>query len=286
MRPPLDRGTILVTGASAGIGAALARQLAPRARTLILVARREEPLRELATELKRANSGLLVEVEPCDLADREATKALADRLLDRLDQVDVLINNAGVADIAAVERSRWERIESMIQLNVTSLSYLVHRLLPGMIERRSGGILNVSSAFGLTFLPGFAGYVGTKHYVTGYTECLRLEVQQRGIVVSQLCPGPVDTDFEVNAGNRDRSLSPRFVVLGADRCARVALRQFARGKALIVPGFWMRLGLFLYRITPRWLLRLVLGRAGRRMPHMAPALKPSSGKGGSSEPPR
>jgi hypothetical protein len=268
-RPPLDGGTILITGASSGIGRELARQLAGRAAALALVARRADRLEELAAELSAQHPRLRVVPLPGDLADGTAVTALVARAQQAVGHVDVLINNAGLADFALFERAAWDKLQQQLQVNVLALTRLTHALLPPMLARGRGGILNVSSGFGLVFMPAFAVYAATKHYVTAFSESLRLELRGTGVAVSQLCPGPVTTEFLEVAGNPTGRAVPSLVELTPERCARVALRGFARGRALIVPGALLRLLLGLGRATPRALLRLVLGWAAgwlRRRP--------------------
>jgi uncharacterized protein len=255
-RPPIDGATALITGASSGIGVAIARQLAPRVKKLILVARRAERMETLAAELVAAHPALVVEVEPCDLNDRTALASLADR--SAADSVDLLVNNAGLGDISMFDLADWDKTERMIEVNVRALAFLTHRLLPPMIERGRGGILNVSSGFGLAFMPGFSAYVGTKHFVTGFTESLRLELRRQGIVVTQVCPGPVATEFEEVAGNFTGQ-SAALVEISADHCARAALRGFERDRALVIPGLVIRAAMFLQAWSPRWIQRLLFG---------------------------
>jgi short-subunit dehydrogenase len=262
MRAPIDGAVALVTGASSGIGDAIARQLAPRVRRLILVARRRERLEALAAELTSAHDELEVEVMPCDLTDRDALVELADAIEDRF-ELDILVNNAGLGDIGMFDLAGWDKTERMIELNVRALTYLTHRIAPGMVRRKKGGILMVSSGFGLSFLPGFAAYVGTKHYVTGFTESLRLELRHLGVVVTQVCPGPVATEFEDVAGNFTGMRPQRFVEISAERCARSALSGFERGRALVLPGVLYRIIMWLGAWTPRWVLRLLYGPGAR-----------------------
>ncbi len=256
MRPPLDGSHVLVTGASSGIGAELARQLAPRARALTLVARRGDRLATLAAELRAAHPALAVTVHAADLVDAEAAERMVADAERQHGPVDVLVNNAGFGDFGSYERTAWEKTERMLQLNVVALARLTRRVLPGMVARGRGGILNVSSGLGLQFLPGFAAYTGSKHFVTGFTESLRVEARARGVVVSQLCPGPVATEFEDVAGLAP-GFSPGLARISAERCARVAIRAFGRGRAIIVPGLLFKLVLFAGAISPRWLKRLV-----------------------------
>lgn len=255
MRPPIDGATILITGASSGIGREMALQLARRAGALVLVARRTERLEQLRDELIAANSELQVSVQGCDLGDGEATDRMLAAVDQEVGQVDVLVNNAGFGDVELFERTTWDKLEQMIRVNVVALARLTHRLVGPMLERGRGGVLNVSSGFGLTYLPATAVYAATKHFVTCFSEVLRMELRGTGVVVSQLCPGPVATEFLDVAGNPTGQQVPSLVEISATHCARVALRGFARGKALIVPGLVFRAVLWMGRLSPRVALR-------------------------------
>jgi short-subunit dehydrogenase len=268
VRPPIDGSVTLITGASSGLGADFARQLAPRVKTLVLVARRTERLEKLKAELVAKHPALVVSLQPCDLADRVATDALLGRVEKEVGAIDVLINNAGLGDIGVFELAAWPKLLQMIEVNVTALVYLTHRVLPGMIARGRGGILNVSSSAGLHFLPGFATYAATKNFVTAFTEGVRIEARKGGVVMSQLCPGPVATEFEAVASNVPGLEVPSALELSSERCVRWAIAKFSRGKALIVPGYLMILTNFFGGMVPRWLKRFVLGLAiGRLRQH-------------------
>jgi len=264
MSSPIDGGTVVVTGASSGIGRDICRAIAPRAKKLVLVARRTERLEELARELEKESPSLKTIVIGADLSDRGATRKLIADLAARAGDVDVLVNNAGVGDLGLFERTDIERQLVMIELNVVSLVMLTRALLPGMVERRRGAVLMVSSGFGLTFLPSFAGYIGTKHFVTGFTEALRLELAGTGVRVGQVCPGPVATEFEANIGNFTGMKTPGLLELSSRACARVCVRAIDRGHALVVPHVLVWLAVLITRFTPRWLVRLVLWPAGRK----------------------
>ena len=262
---PIDQGVVLITGASSGIGRALAVEVAGRARALVLVARRADRLEALRAELAAAHPALRVHVFGCDVTDRAQTDAMLASVEAEAGGVDVLMNNAGSGDLAAFDLADWSRIEQMIALNITSVAYLTHRVLGPMVARGRGGILQVSSGFGLTFAPGFAAYAGTKHFVTAFTEGLRLDLSGTGVRVTQVCPGPVDTEFSGNIGNFTGMDAPALVTISAERCARAAVRGLDRGRALVVPGLLMKIMIFLGVRTPRWLLRAFYAPAGRAL---------------------
>jgi short-subunit dehydrogenase len=257
-RPPIDGGTILLTGASSGIGRALADLLAPRAGKLVVVARRVDRLEALAQALRARHPKLEVHVRGCDLGDVAAARALVGEVEGAVGPVDVLVNNAGLGDIGMFDLVEWERLEKMITLDCTALAALTHAALPRMMARGRGGILNISSGFGLEFMPGFSAYCACKHFVSSLTEGLRIEARPFGVVVSQACPGPVRTEFqEVAAPDFSGQKIPSFIEISAERCARDVLRGFSKGRALILPGLPIRFALALGAVTPRWLKRWV-----------------------------
>jgi hypothetical protein len=262
---PIDQGVVVVTGASSGIGRELAAQIAGRARALALVARRKDRLEALRGELAARHPALRVLVFACDVTDRAEVDATLDAVKREAGDVDVLINNAGFGDLGVFDLTEWRRIDQMIALNVTSLAYLTHRVVGPMVARGRGGILQVSSGFGLTFMPGMAAYVGTKHFVTGFTESLRLDLAGTGVRVTQICPGPVATEFADNVGNFTGMDTPGVITISAERCARAAIRAFDRGRALVVPGALMKLLVLLGAWTPRWVLRLLYAPAARAL---------------------
>ncbi len=248
--------TVLLTGASAGIGNEMAKMLAPKVQRLILVARRVDRLEQLKTELTAKHPALIVTLEPCDLADLDAVGALCDKLAGT--EIDILINNAGVGDLGMFELSDEQKTQFMIRLNCQSLVLLTRRMLPGMVKRNRGGILNISSGFGLAVTPGMAAYIATKHFVTGFTESLHMELAGTNVVVTQVCPGPVRSEFAGHLGNFTEQKAPGFVEIDAATCARQSLSAFARGRAMFVPGFVIWLIMLMNAATPRWLLRLVM----------------------------
>src|SRR5438067_3691438 len=253
----LDGCNALITGASAGIGLEFARQLAPRARSLILVARREERLAELSDELQQQHPNLAVQIRQVDLADLAQLHELMEWLgRERID-VDVLVNNAGLGDSGPFATSDPIRNEQMTLVNVVALTSLTRHILPQMIAKRHGGILNVSSSAGFPPMPGSAVYAATKAYVTSFSEALRAELHGTGVVVCALCPGPVHTEFQEVAsrpGGQPDS-GPEFVHVSVEQVVRDALAALEADRPLVIPGFAMKLGIFLVRITPMPILR-------------------------------
>ena len=155
----------------------------------------------------------------------------------------------------------------MIDLNVTSLTLLTRALLPPMVARGRGGILNLSSGFSVAVMPSFAAYCATKHYVTGLSEALVSDLAGTGVVVTQVLPGPVATEFESHVGNFTGQQTPKIVEISAERCARSAIRGFDRGRAMVVPGLLIRLLLMVNALSPRFMRRLfasILGRIARK----------------------
>jgi short-subunit dehydrogenase len=263
----IDGGTVLITGASSGIGMAIARQIASRAKTLVLVARRIAKLDELANELRAANASLAVQTIACDLSDRDAFLKLPGILKERALDIDVLVNNAGVGLMGAFDLNDPDKLLAMIDLNVTSLTMLTRALLPPMVKRGKGGILNISSGFGVSVMPHFAAYIATKHYVTGLSEALVSDLAGTGVTVTQVLPGPVATEFESKVGNYTGKEPPKLVEITAEHCARSSIRGFDRGRAMVVPGVVIRFVLMVNALSPRFMRRAfasILGRIARR----------------------
>ncbi len=205
---PSPTSTAVVTGASSGIGADIARELAGRGHGVTLVARREDRLRELAAEL--AQSGPRVEVIACDVADSAARATLFDEVDRRGLTVDILVNNAGIGTIGSVTRTPVEDEIAQVRVNVEAVIDLTTRAVQQMVPRGTGAILNVGSTAGYHPFPGQAGYAATKAFVRTYTEAVRAELAGTGVTVALLCPGPVRTEFLTNAGMDERTFADAF----------------------------------------------------------------------------
>lgn len=265
----LDDCTALITGASAGLGREFARQLAPRVRSLVLVARREEKLIELQGELQRQHQNLRVQIQAIDLADRGQVSALLDWLDRENIGVDLLVNNAGLGDLGQFAGSDPIRNEQMVLVNIAALTLLTRHLLPQMIAKGRGGILNVSSSAGFLPIPGDAVYAATKAYVTSFSEALRIELHDTGVSVCALCPGPVRTEFQEVASRGDPNVEPGpgpdFLHVPAEQVVSEALSALERDRPIIVPGVCMKIATLLLRIVPMPILRLALRFSMKRI---------------------
>jgi len=253
----IDQCSALITGASAGIGREFARQLAGRARSLILVARREQELSELRDELSQQHPNLTVQVRKADLADLAQLKELMAWLDDEKIDVDLLINNAGLGDLGPFAVSDPIRNEQIMLVNMVALTSLTRHLLPPMIARKRGGVLNVSSSAGFLPIPGFAVYAATKAYVTSFSEALRAELRGTDVSLCALCPGPVHTEFQEVARRADGRLGdgPEFVHVSVEQVVRDALAALEADRPLVIPSLPMKIGMFLVRLTPMPILR-------------------------------
>lgn len=252
---------VLVTGASAGIGLELARLFAADGSDLVLVARRQERLAQLARELGERH-GVAVEVIAADLADAAAPGQIADALQARGLAVDVLVNNAGFGAGGTFVRIERQRLLDMIQVNIAALTDLTHRLLPDMIERGRGGVLNVGSTAAFQPGPNMAVYFATKAYVLSLSEALADELRGSGVTVSCLAPGATRTEFADVAGLDGARLFR--MAMSAEAVARAGYRGFRRGRLLVVPGVHNWLGAFAVRLMPRWVPRRIAATLHRK----------------------
>ena len=258
---PSSETAALVTGASSGIGVEIARNLARRGHNLVLVARSEDKLRDLATEL--AALGVRAEVLPTDLTDRAARKALPDRVAGLGLTVSVLVNNAGWSTMGAVAKADPEAELGMVEVDVAAVVDLTTRFLPAMTAAGSGAVLNVASTAAFQPIPGQAGYSAGKAFVLAYTQAVAEEVRGQGVSVTALCPGPVATGFLDTAGISDaeaKGAMPEIMWVDAASVAKAAVDGLAKGKRVVIPGAANIVSARLSWLTPRSVLLPVLRR--------------------------
>jgi len=254
----------LITGASSGIGLALAEALAKRGQALILVARERPALESIACELSQ-RFGVEVMFRVCDLTEPLQLSGLLYELEQCDYQVELLINNAGVACAGSFLEQDWQRERKLLELNVFALSRLCHALGNAMARRGGGQILNVASLAAFQPGPWMSSYYASKAFVLHFSEGLREELQPLGVQVSVLCPGPVRSPFWRNAHLNMRPLTGSKWLMNAEQLAQLALHGLERKRALIVPGWRNRLLASTAQLLPRALTRRLTGRLNQRL---------------------
>ena len=251
---PSPTTTAVVTGASSGIGADLARELAARGHGVTLVARREDRLNDLAAEL---GDTVRVEVIACDVADPDARAALFDEVERRGLTVDVLVNNAGIGTIGPVVDSTPEAEIAQVRVNVEAVIDLTTRAVQQMVPRGRGAILNVGSTAGFQPFPGQSGYAGTKAFVRTYTDGLRAELAGTGVTVAALHPGPVRTEFLKVAGMDERTFAdafPKFMWIPSREVARTGIEALEHDRGSVIAGLPNQISTRLFQLMPHRLL--------------------------------
>lgn len=251
--PPAPDSIALVTGASSGIGEQFARQLAERGHRVALVARREDVLTRLAEELGGAEHAVAI---PADLAEPGDRDRVAGAIHDLGAKVEILVNSAGFGIYQAFVESGRVRELYQLHLLVEAPVDLMGRYLPEMVERGRGAVINMSSSAGFQALPYNAGYSAAKAYILQLSEAVHAEVQDQGVTITAVCPGPVPSGFQEasDAGYFAERL-PKFAMVSAERVAREALAAAERGKISVTPGgLQVKAALVPNRRLPRWLV--------------------------------
>ncbi len=229
---------------------------------MTLVARSEAKLRTLADELASMH-GVRAEVIVADLTDETSRTAIATELEDRGLKVNVLVNNAGLSTFGPASRSDPARELAMVRTNVEAVVHLCSLFLPGMVERRSGAVLNVASTAAFQPLPGQAGYAASKAFVLSYSHAIRGELRPSGVTVTALCPGPVETGFAAAAGISDAQASeamPRFMWVPVGEVANAAVDGLDANRAVVIPGVANRISAAAGWVSPRSVLVPMLAK--------------------------
>lgn len=248
-----QKGFALVTGASSGIGRELALLLSQRGYNLVLTARSEARLEELRTAIleQHGSTGRIVHPVVVDLSLPDGPDRLAARLAELAIEIELLVNNAGTGSFGPFADGDPDDYSSMIAVNVTSLTRLTRLLLPGMVSRHSGRILNVASV--ASFQPGplMAVYYATKAYVLSFSEALSEELAESGVTVTALCPGPTATEFHARAGIRQNGRLQSTTMSTSRAVAESGIRALLSGRRVVVTGALYRLLTFSVRLLPR-----------------------------------
>jgi short-subunit dehydrogenase len=250
MNSGLTNQTVLITGASGGIGYELAKLFAQDHYNLVLVARSSAKLAQLADDLQR-QFGITAKAIAADLAVPDGPQHLVDQLSKEKITIDILVNNAAYGKFGDFAQLPLEDSIGQIQLNITSLTVLTRLLLPGMVDRRRGKILNVASTAGFQPGPLMAVYYASKAYVISFSEAIANELKHTGVTVTCLCPGPTDTGFQGRAGVEESRLFKQFGPMEAKTVAHDGYRALMKGKTLAISGFKNWLLAETVRIAPR-----------------------------------
>lgn len=251
---------VLITGASSGLGLEMAKIFAKNAHPLVLIARRENRLRELAAELKK-NFNVEVYVIAKDLSQKNAALEIYEELRIAGIQIKMLVNNAGFGDHGEFSASNLVVQDHMIQVNVNALVALTRLFLPEMIENRYGGILNVASVAGFQPGPYMSVYYATKAFVLSFSDALSYELKNTGVWVTTLCPGATKTEFESTA--KASKLFENMQVAKAYDVALFAYKSFMAKKGIVVFGAFNKVMTILQKFSPRWILKKVVANVQR-----------------------
>ncbi|MGH9310013.1 MAG: SDR family NAD(P)-dependent oxidoreductase [Vicinamibacterales bacterium] len=255
--------TALITGASGGIGEELARLLAAGGANLVLVARSHDKLAALARDLS-AGHRVQAHALACDLSVPDATETIVSRLRDDGIAVDILVNNAGFATYGPFVETAADEEARLLQVNIVALTNLTKRLLPGMVERRHGRVLNVASTAAFQPGPLMAVYYASKAYVLSLSEALANETEGTGVTVTCLCPGPTRTGFQDRAKMRESKLFTTLGVMSAADVARAGYDGMMAGRAIVIPGLSNKLQVQVLRVSPRAMVPRVVRRIQER----------------------
>lgn len=256
------RKLALITGASSGIGAEFAKQLAKKQYDLVLVARREERLMELSGTLQQT-FGISAESLPADLSSDQGLAAVEQRIA-ALENLELLVNNAGFGTMGHFYRLDVSSQDQMHRLHVLATMRLTHAALPAMIARQTGGIINVSSVAGFWQSPGSVSYCATKHWMNSFTKGLSLELRSLGspVKLQALCPGFTVSEFHEVAG-MDRNQVPKTLWMTAEQVVSESLEGLDQGRELVVPGLRYRLLVFFMKHVPESWVDMVALRQRR-----------------------
>lgn len=267
MSPITPFSCALVTGASSGLGEEFALQIAPRVEKLVLVARREPLMQQLAERIRSRHPHVAVVVFEVDLSVPAERDQLVANLTAEGFMPDLLVNNAGLGDYGEFSTAEWPKLQLMLSVNIEALTHLSHLLIPEMIRRGSGAIINISSLACTLPVPDFAVYAATKAYVTSFSEALRIELRDHQIPVLAVCPGPVRTEFgEVSRRTADGQGMPskKFLYVAKEQVVAESLAALDRKAARVYPGLKIAVMALVISALPLVAVRFAMGFRPRK----------------------
>lgn len=261
----LCNSCILITGASAGLGAEFARQLAPHAKRLILVARRQERLQALSQELQQVYPHLCIDQKVVDLSLAEERETLAAWVEQEKVPLNFLINNAGRGDVGDFFNASWDRLEKIIALNITALTHLTHLFLPTLRKHVPSALLQVGSVAGFFPLRKSGVYAASKAYVKSFSQVIRMEERAHGVTVTLLAPGPIPTEFFEQAARPGETVTvtsraPACLITSHETVVRAALQGLLRHQAVVIPNKKLSMLVSLLRQLPSCLSQKILSK--------------------------
>ena len=257
--PPSDSSTCLITGASAGIGAEIARELAKRGHGVTLVARRKDRLDALADELS-SKHGIKADTVACDLSSATGRGRMLKTVNGRVRDVDVLVNNAGFGTGGLFQELDADTELSMVRTNVEAVVHLCTAFVPGMIERGHGAILNVASLAAFMPVPRQATYGASKAFVLSFSDAISADLRGTGVSVTSLCPGPVPTEFGDVADIDEKLMDIPGVSVSPEDTAAAAVEGMEKGRRVVLPGAATKASALAGRLTPRFVALEVMRR--------------------------
>ncbi len=258
-KPKLSLKQVMITGASSGFGEEFAKQLAPHAEHLVLIARRKKLLKTLAKELK-AQHGIKITLLSGDLTKPRFKAKIERYLRNKGANLDLLINNAGLGDYGSFESADWDKLQQIIEVNITSLLQLTHAAIP-KLRANKGSIINISSLSHLIPMPDFAVYAASKAFVSSFSEALAIELEEQGINVLDVCPGPISTNFgqvALRRGNKAEIKRPSWVKISKEQMVRETLQALSKKQGKLYPGLGVKIAATVLAALPIFAIRAIV----------------------------
>jgi len=250
---------VIITGASSGFGEEFARQLAPKTKHLVLIARRKNLLKKLAKELK-AKHDVKITLLIGDLTKPRFKSKIERYLRNKSSELDLLINNAGLGDYGSFESGAWDKLQQVVEVNITALLQITHAAIPKLTANK-GSIINISSLSHLIPMPDFAVYAASKAFVSSFSEALSIELEEQGITVLDVCPGPISTNFgkvALRRGNKAEIKRPSWVKISKQQMVKETLHALHNKQSKLYPGLGVKIAATVLAALPIFAIRAIV----------------------------